>query len=206
MIRIGIVGAIGSGKTYIAKQIGFPTFNADYEVNIIYKKNRRCFKKLKKEFPKYIHSLPIKRKELLQIILNNKKNIKKINKIVHPEVRFRMNKFLKKNKYKKFIILDVPLLLEKKINKKNDILIYIKSHNKEIMKRLKKRSNFNLKVFKRLNSFQLPLEFKKKKANFIIKNNFKSLIVKKNVKLLKKELLKKYERNSFRHRNDRPFN
>ena len=49
MIRIGIVGAIGSGKTYIAKQFGFPTFNADYEVNIIYKKNRRCFKKLKKD-------------------------------------------------------------------------------------------------------------------------------------------------------------
>jgi len=162
MIRIGVIGTIGSGKTYVAKQFNFPIFNADYEVNKIYRKNRKCFEKLKKEFPKYIHSFPIKKKELFQIILNNKKNIKKINKIVHPEVHFRMNKFLKKNKYKKFIILDVPLLLEKKINKKNDILIFVKSHNKETIKRLKKRPSFNLKVFKRLNSFQLPLEFKKK--------------------------------------------
>ena len=206
MIRIGVIGAIGSGKTYVAKQFGFPIFNADNEVNKIYRTNRKCFKKFKKEFPKYISSFPIKRKELLQIILNNKKNIKKINKIVHPMVQFKMNKFLKKNKYKKFIILDVPLLLEKKINKKNDILVFVNSKKKEIMKRLNKRPNFNLKVFSILNSFQLSLEIKKKKANFVIKNNFRSSILKKNVKLLKEMLLKKYEGNNLRYRNYRYFN
>ncbi len=199
MIRIGVIGAIGSGKTYVAKQFGFPIFNADNEVNKIYKTNRNSFKKLKKEFPKYVSSFPIKRKELFQIILNNKKNIKKINKIVHPIVQFKMNKFLKKNRYKKFVILDVPLLLEKKINKKNDILIFVKSNKKEIIKRINKRSNFNPKIYTILNSFQLSLEIKKKKANFIIKNNFRSSILKKNVKLLKKKLLKKYERNSLRY-------
>ena len=199
MIRIGVIGAIGSGKTYVAKQFGFPIFNADNEVNKIYKTNRNSFKKLKKEFPKYVSSFPIKRKELFQIILNNKKNIKKINKIVHPIVQFKMNKFLKKNRYKKFVILDVPLLLEKKINKKNDILIFVKSNKKEIIKRINKRSNFNPKIYTILNSFQLSLEIKKKKASFIIKNNFRSSILKKNVKLLKKKLLEKYERNSPRY-------
>ena len=48
MIMIGIIGDIGSGKRYVAKQFGFPVFNADIEVNKIYKKNRKCFKKLKK--------------------------------------------------------------------------------------------------------------------------------------------------------------
>ena len=199
MIRIGVIGAIGSGKTYVAKQFGFPVFNADNEVNKIYKTNKNSFKKLKKEFPRYIGSFPIKREELFQIILNNKKNIKIINKIVHPIVKFKMNKFLRKNKYKKFVILDVPLLLENKINKKNDILVFVKSNKKEIIKRLNKRSNFNLKVFNILNSFQLSLEIKKKKANYIIKNNFRSSILKKNVKLLKKKLLEKYERNSPRY-------
>ena len=199
MIRIGVIGAIGSGKTYVAKQFGFPIFNADNEVNKIYKTNRNSFKKLKKEFPKYVSSFPIKRKELFQIILNNKKNIKKINKIVHPIVQFKMNKFLKKNRYKKFVVLDVPLLLEKKINKKNDILIFVKSNKKEIIKRINKRSNFNPKIYTILNSFQLSLEIKKKKASFIIKNNFRSSILKKNVKLLKKKLLKKYERNNLRY-------
>ena len=190
MIRIGIVGDIGSGKSYIAKQFGFPIFNADFEVSKIYKKNRKCFKKLKKLFPHHIRSFPIKRKELSQAVLENKKNVKKINKIVHPEVRLRMNKFLNKNKKKKAIILDIPLLLEGKINKKNDILVFVEAKKKEINKRLKKRHNFNLKIFKKLKKLQLPLETKRIKSNFIIKNNFKSLSTKKNVKILKNKILK----------------
>ena len=101
MIKIGIVGDIGSGKSHVSKQFGFPVFNADIEVNKIYKKNKKCFKKLNKTFPNYIISFPIKKKEILKVIFKNKNNIKKINKIVHLEVRFAMNKFLKKNKKKK---------------------------------------------------------------------------------------------------------
>jgi dephospho-CoA kinase len=190
MIRIGIIGDIGSGKSYIAKQFGFPIFNADLEVSKIYKKNRKCFKKLKRTFPNHIRSFPIKRKELFKLVLENKKNVKKINKIVHPEVRLRMNKFFNKNKKKKAIILDIPLLLEGKINKKSDILVFVEAKKKEINKRLKKRHNFNLKIFKKLKKLQLPLEIKRIKSNFIIKNNFRSLSTKKNVKILKNKILK----------------
>ena len=73
MIRIGIIGDIGSGKSYVAKQFGFPIFNADTEVNKIYKKNRKCFKKLKKTFPNHIFSFPIKKKELSQAVAEKKK-------------------------------------------------------------------------------------------------------------------------------------
>ena len=190
MIRIGIIGDIGSGKSYIAKQFGFPIFNADLEVSKIYKKNRKCFKKLKRTFPNHIRSFPIKRKELFQVVLENKKNVKKINKIVHPEVRLKMNKFFNKNKKKKAIILDIPLLLEGKINKKSDILVFVEAKKKEINKRLKKRHNFNSKIFKKLKKLQLPLEIKRIKSNFIIKNNFRSLSTKKNVKILKNKILK----------------
>ena len=195
MIKIGIVGDIGSGKSYIAKQFGFPVFNADNEVKKIYNKNRKCFKKLKKALPNNIFSFPVKKKELSQAILENKTNIKKINKIVHPEVRLKMNKFLNKNKNKRFIVLDIPLLLEGKINKKKDILVFVEAKKKEINKRLKKRINFKSKVFKKLKKLQLPLETKRRKSNFIIKNNFKSLSTRKNVKILKNKILKN-ERNS----------
>ena len=190
MIRIGIVGDIGSGKSYVAKQFGFPVFNADIEVNKIYKKNRKCFKKLKKIFPNHIFSFPIKKKELSRAALENKNNVKKINKIVHPEVRLRMKKFIKKYKKKKAVVLDIPLLLEGKINKKSDILVFVESKKKEINKRLRKRYNFNPGVLKKLKKLQLPLETKKKKSNFIIKNNFKSMFVKKNVKIIKNKILK----------------
>ena len=195
MIRIGIVGDIGSGKSYVAKQFGFPIFNADFEVNKIYKKSRKCFKKLKKAFPDHIFSFPIKRRELFRIVKENKNNVKKINKIINPEVRLRMNKFLNKNKKKKAIVLDIPLLLEGKINKKRDILVFVGAKKKEINKRLKKRYNFNIGIFKKLKKLQLPLEIKKKKSNFIIINNFTSLSVKKSVKILKNKILKN-ERNS----------
>jgi dephospho-CoA kinase len=191
MIRIGIIGDIGSGKSYVAKQFGFPVFDADIEVNKIYKKNRKCFKKLKKTFPNHIFSFPVKKKELSRVVSENKNNVKKINKIIHPEVRLKMKKFLKKNKKKSVVVLDIPLLLEGKINKRRDILLFVEAKKKDINKRLKKRHNFNSKIIKKLKKLQLPLEIKKKKSNFIIKNNFKSMFVKKNVKIIKNKILKK---------------
>ena len=131
MIRIGIVGDIGSGKSYVARKFGFPVFDADSEVKKIYKKSKKCYKKLKKTFPKHIFSFPINRKELSRAILKDKNNVKKINKIIHPEVRLRMNKFLNKNKKKKAVVLDIPLLLEGKINKKKDILVFVEAKKKK---------------------------------------------------------------------------
>tara|TARA_Y100000590_G_scaffold235678_1_gene265431 strand:- start:5053 stop:5643 length:591 start_codon:yes stop_codon:yes gene_type:complete len=195
MIRIGIIGDIGSGKSYIAKQFGFPIFNADIEVKRIYKKNRKSFIRLKKIFPKYIFSFPIKKKELSNIIMQNKKNIEKINKIIHPLVRQSLKKFLKKNKKNQAVILDIPLFLEGKLNNKNDVLVFIQSKKKNVIKKLKKRPNFNIKLIKKLRKLQLPLEVKRKKSNYIIKNNFRSLSTKKSVKILKEKILKN-ERNS----------
>ena len=189
MIKIGILGDIGSGKSYVAKQFGCPVFDADAEVTKIYKKNKNCFNKLKNKLPKYIYSFPIKKKEIGKAILENQNNLKKIIKIVHPIVRTNMNKFIKKNKKKKMVVLDIPLLLENKINKKNYILVFVDSNKKEIQKRLKKRANYNPVILNKLKKIQLPLEIKKKKSKFLIKNNFKSSYVRKNVKVLKSKLL-----------------
>ena len=100
-----------------------------------------------------------------------------------------MNNFIKKNKNKKFVILDIPLLMENKINKKSDILIFVDAKKKEINKRLKKRSNINLEIVKKFKKLQLPVEKKKRKADFIIKNNFNNISVKKNVKIILEKIL-----------------
>ncbi len=114
--------------------------------------------------------------------MDRQSNLKKIIKIIHPQIRRSLNNFVKKNKYKKFIVLDIPLLIENKINKWNDIIVFIDSKKKEINKRLKKKYKGNLKIIKKLVKVQLPVELKRKKSNFIIKNNFKNNNVKKNVK------------------------
>ena len=145
MIRIGILGDIGSGKSYVAKNFGYPVFNADYEVSKLYKKDKKIFKKLKKKLPKYISSFPINKNEITKAILSNKDNLKKIITIVHLEIRKILKLFLKKNKNKKVVILDIPLLLENKINNKNDILIFV-DQKKRNRKKIKKRKNFNRKL------------------------------------------------------------
>ena len=191
MIKIGILGDIGSGKTFVANQFGCPVFHADIEVSKIYKNNKNCFKILKKNFPNYIISFPINKKEISKLILSNKKNLKKINKIVHPIVRARMNKFINKNKKKKLVVLDIPLLLENKINKKDFILVFIDAKKKKIIKNLKKRKNYNVKIINLLKNFQLSLNYKKKISNFIIKNDFKMKPVKKSVNIIKTKILHK---------------
>jgi len=189
MIRIAVIGDIGSGKSFVAKQFGYPVFNADYEVSKLYKKNKKCFKKLKKILPKYIISFPVKKTEIVKAISNEKNNLKKIIKIIHPEVRLKLNKFIKKNKKKKIIVLDIPLLIENKINKKKDILVFVDANQKEINKRLMNRLNINIEIIKKFRKLQLPVEFKKKKSDFVIKNNFKINYVKKNVKKVLEKIL-----------------
>ena len=187
MIKIGILGEIGAGKSYVATNFGYPVFNADHQVAELYKKDKKIFYKLKKILPKYISKFPIDKKEISSAILANKNNLKKIVKIVHSEVRKKMLLFLKKNNKAKIVILDIPLLLENKINDKKDILVFVESKKSEILKRLKKRKNFNLKIFQKFKDIQLSSNYKKKKSHFIIKNDFR----KKSVKIGIKKVLKK---------------
>ena len=189
MIRIGILGAIGSGKSYIAKTFGYPVFNADWEVTKIYKKDKKIFYKLKKALPKHINSFPINKVEISKAILANNSNLKKIVSIIHIEVRKQMYIFLRKNKNKKIIILDIPLLLENNINNKNDVLVFVESDNSEAIKRLKKRNNFNQQLFDKFKKIQFPVAYKKKKAQFIIKNDFTNKSVKKDIKNIIKEII-----------------
>ena len=189
MIRIGILGNIGSGKSYVAKKFGYPVFNADYEVSKLYKKDKKIFKKLKKKLPKYISSFPINKNEITKAILSSKVNLKKIITIVHLEIRKKLRLFLKKNRNKKVIILDIPLLLENKINNKDDILVFVDSKKIEIEKRLKKRLNFNRKLINMFKKIQFSSYYKKRKSDFIIKNNFKKKSLNKGIKKILDKIL-----------------
>ena len=71
MFRIAILGGIGSGKSYVAKNFGYPVFNADNEVSKLYQKDKKIFNKLKKKLPKYISSFPIDKNQITNAILSN---------------------------------------------------------------------------------------------------------------------------------------
>ena len=187
MIKICVVGSIGSGKTYISKLFAgkkFPIFNADEEVSNVYKQ-KSIFAKLKKTLSKYIASYPIDKQELIQAISSNQNNLKKIIKIVHPEVRKKMKLFLQKNKSKKVVIMDIPLLLENKLHEPEDVIICIDANQKLLDAKLKQRPSYNKKMISILRKIQLPIEEKKLLADFVLVNNYN----KKTMQLRVKELL-----------------
>ncbi len=197
MLRVGIIGKIASGKSFIAKLFNSPVFNADREVNFLYKNRKQCFKKLNKILPNYIKSFPIKKSEIISAINNEKKNLKKVSSVVHPMVRKQLKTFIRKNKNRKLVILDIPLLIENKLNMENDVLVFVKCNRNKILERLKKRPNYNKKILKSLSQNQIINSKKLRMANYIIDNNFSPHIMKKKIILLKKKILN--ERNNIRH-------
>ncbi len=190
MIKIGILGDIGSGKSYVANTFGYPVFDADREVSNLYKTDKKIFYKLKKILPIYFRKFPVEKHQVSNAILGKKENLSKIVKIIHKEIRKKMRAFLKKNAHKKIIILDIPLLLENKINNKTYTLIFVQSKKSEILKRLKKRKNFNQNLLNKFKKIQFSLDYKKKKSDFIIKNDFSKKTIKKYVNYIIKEVSK----------------
>ena len=189
MIKISLVGDIGSGKTHVSKLFKAPCFSADIEVKKLYRNNRQCFVKLKKKFPRFIKTFPIKKNELSNTIKNKFSNLKSIGFIVHPFIRKKLTMFLKKNRKKKIVVLDIPLYLENKMYKRNDVIIFLKTKRKDVNSRLKKRKNFNKKLLNILRKSQLTLKQKKNKSNYVLVNNFNNAIMKREVKILKTKIL-----------------
>ncbi len=194
MIRLGVIGGIGSGKSFISRLFKSPVFNADKEVEFLYKNNLECYKKLKKKLPRFVKSFPISKSQLIKAINEDKKNLKRISSVVHPLVRKKLKSFLNKNKKKQIIVLDIPLLIENKLYNKKDILIFVKSNQNKVINRLRKRKNYNKKIFLNLRKNQANLLKKRKLANYIVDNNFSPNIMKKKISMLKNKIL--YERNS----------
>ena len=189
MIRVCLMGTIGSGKSFISKLFNCPVFNADKEVNNIYKNSKDCFIKLKKKIPKFIKSFPIRKSELKKAIFTDSRNLKLISSIVHPIVRNNLSIFLQKKKNSKMIVLDIPLLVENKLYSKGDVLIFIKTSKSKIINRIKKRRNYDKKIINKLKKNQTILQKKMKLANYIVDNNSPPNIMKNKIKKLRKRIL-----------------
>ena len=188
MIKIGITGSIASGKTTASKILSHnrgPLFNADKEVKKFYKKND--FKKLlMKEFK--IKKKTDLRKSLKNKIIKSKKNIKKLEKIIHPRVREEMKKFINLHKKKDKTFYEIPLLIESKLSKYFDIIIFIKAKKKIRQKRFKKKGG-DSKLFDILNNKQFSDQKKSKLSDHVVVNEKNLSILKKNLS----DIIKLYE-------------
>ena len=188
MIKIGITGSLASGKStaskYLSSKYGL-LFSADSAVEELYKSS--SFKSLISKKFKIKNNNQIK-KNLKKMIFNNSAELKKLEKIIHPLVRKKMRKFTLKNKNKKFLFYEIPLLIESKLMKYFDKIIFIRSKKQLRLKRFKSK-NGDKKLFNLLNSKQMRDSKKIKYCDYVVVNE-------KNLKILKKDLLSimsKYE-------------
>jgi len=181
MIKIGITGSLASGKSTVAKMISsgkYPLYNADRAVKKIYQTNifqAKVFKKFKLRKKKNIKN------KIKKIISSDKKSLKVLEKIIHPLVREQIKKFTKKNNGKKFIIFEIPLLVESKQMKNYDKIIFVNSRKDLRLKRYLKRGN-DKRFFNLLNKRQLSPAKKIKFCDYVINNNGSIKLLKKNIK------------------------
>ena len=181
MIKIGITGSLASGKSTVAKIISakkYPLFDADKTVRKIYQTN--IFKiKVSKKF-KFKNKKNIKSK-LKKIISINKKTLLELEKIIHPIVRQKIKIFSKKNRRKKFLFFEIPLLIESKLMKNYNKIIFVNSRKDLRLKRYLKRGN-NRKIFNLLNKRQFSPVKKIKFCDYVINNNGSLKLLKKNIR------------------------
>jgi len=183
---IGITGSIASGKTTVAHLMAgkrYPLFSADIIVSNLYKK--KSFKKILVK--KFNLSNKEEIKDQIKLIIKyNKNNLYKLESIIHPFVRKEMKKFLRKKN--KLLFLEIPLLIESKLNKYFDKLIFVGAKKNLRLKRYLKKKG-DRKTFNLLDKRQLSPALKKNICNHTINNNYSLVILKKNVK----NFIKKYE-------------
>ncbi len=178
MIKIGLTGSIASGKTTASKMISSgrgPLFSADREVKKIYSQ-KRFILLVKKKFNLQLNKSF--RKEIKKKIFQKKSDLKKLEKMIHPLVRKKMINFSKKNKRKKFLFFEIPLLIESNLQKHFDIIIFIKSKRSLRLKRYLSKGG-DLSFFSFLDNQQLKDIKKMKFCDHIVVNN-NSLAVLKN--------------------------
>jgi dephospho-CoA kinase len=192
MIKVGILGSVGSGKSFVAnifKDLGFNIFSADKVVSQIYERNKNINKKISKFFKLKIYQGRINKNELRGSLKKNPKNFKYLNKIIHPIVRKQLILFLSKYKKNKLVILDIPLLVENKMFNFVDIFIFVKTKPAIFKIRIKKRRNLDKQFLKLLENQQADEKIKKSYADFTIDNSIKSKVKLQVKKILDKILL-----------------
>ncbi len=187
MIKIGITGSLSSGKTTASKLLSFrrgPLFSADKAVKELYQ--NKNFKSLIRKRFNITNKNQIK-ESLKKLILENKENIRKLEKIIHPLVRKKMRSFTSYNRNKRLLFYEIPLLIESKLMKYFNLIIFIKAKKKIRLKRFQSKSG-DKKLFNLLNKKQMKDVKKIKFCDHVVVNE-------KNLSILKKNLfaiIKKY--------------
>lgn len=171
MIRIGLTGGIASGKSLVSsyfEEQNIVILDADKIYKNLLKTNKILYNEIRKTFQLEDFTL----KQLGEIVFNDQKKLKTLNRIAHPYVIRVFTEQLKKlAKTEEFVVLDIPLLFEAKMEDFCDVIICVYVDEIIQIERLIKRSDLSKEeALKRINS-QMPLSEKCKISDYVIDNS-----------------------------------
>jgi dephospho-CoA kinase len=197
MLVIGLTGGLGSGKSTVAgmfAKLGADVLDADKISHGLLKKGRVSYKKIIRAFGKEVLTGgKIDRRKLAKIVFADKRKLRILEKIIHPQVRKEMEQKLGrlKRSRRKAVVLDIPLLFESGLKWPVDVTVVVKAKKELQIKRAVKNLNITkLEAQKRIKN-QMPLKNKIRLADLTIDNNGSKIKTNEQVKKVWERLLLK---------------
>lgn len=178
MLKIGLTGSIGTGKSTVSKLLrerGIAVIDADLLAREIVKKGQECLNDLKNVFGNQVLTIDgeLDRKKLGQIVFSDDSKLELLNSVTHPHIRRRikaqMNELESKNN--KVIVLDIPLLFEAKMEDLVDIILVVFAKEEIQIKRITERDNCTQEEAMRIIKAQISQQDKISKSDYTIDNS-----------------------------------
>ncbi len=173
MIRIGLTGSIGMGKSTVAKMFvraGVPLFDADAEVHRLQGRNGRLVAAIEAAFPGTAGEHGIDRAVLSKYVLGDREALRRLERIIHPAVAESRRIFLRRHRSRPLVVLDIPLLFEKKGWRQVDATVVVSAPAWKQARRVLARPNMNPAKLRHIRSLQVPDHIKRSRADFVIDN------------------------------------
>ena len=174
MLKIGITGGIGSGKSTVSSffsVLGVPVYDSDKRAKDLMQHDNSIIGTIKKEFGErsYLNN-QLNRSYIAEIVFKNESKLKQLNSIIHPAVRTDFNNWLSQNSNAKFVIKEAAIMIESGAYKEMDKLIVVNAKRDQKIKRIKKRDHLSLEDIENRIQNQLSDEIRNQYADFIIEN------------------------------------
>jgi dephospho-CoA kinase len=188
MLRIGLTGGIGSGKTVVAdifRQLGMPVYEADAEARILTENNKEIKSELKKKFGSeiFLKDDSLDRKKLAALVFSDAEKLSQLNSIVHPYVKEHFNSWLQQHNGNKYIIKEAAILFESGSDEGLDKIICVTAPEKIRIQRVVDRDNTTEEKVQRIMKNQMTEEERTKRSDYIITNDNMILVIPQVLKL-----------------------
>ena len=175
MLKVGITGGIGSGKSTVSRffsELGVPVYDSDQRAKSLMQHDDSIIIKIKKEFgdDSYLNNV-LNRSHIAEIVFKNELKLKQLNAIVHPVVRTDFNNWLSQNSNARFVIKEAAIMIESGAYKDLDKLIVVNANREQKIKWIKKRDHLLLDDIENRIQNQLSDKIRNQYADFIIENN-----------------------------------